>query len=40
MPVRTRMRGSFMASTVKHIEDLAADVRELGKRLGELGDCL
>ena len=29
-----------MASTVKRMEDLAADVHELGKRLGELGDCL
>jgi len=29
-----------MASTVKGVEALAAEAHELGKRLGELGDCL
>ncbi len=29
-----------MASAIKRIEEVAAEVHELGKRLGELGDCL
>jgi hypothetical protein len=29
-----------MASAGKRIDELAAEVRELAKRLGELGDCL
>lgn len=29
-----------MVSTTKRLEELAAEVHELGKRLGELGDCL